>query len=85
MSSTRLIRKVSQFRVQSFYVIPTAHTYIRVCVCVCVCVCVYVCVCATHETNAFHIIFNGYCAHHSPSYRCSIYQLYRLRQCENYL
>ena len=75
MSSTRLIRKVSQFRVQSFYVIPTAHTYMSVCVCACararVCVCVCVCagkhMRATHETSTFYIIFKGYSYRHETA------------------
>ena len=53
LSSTRLIRKVSQFRRHSFYVVPTAH--VCVCVWVCVCVCVCMCVCNT---------WNKYVPHH---------------------
>ena len=34
VSSVRLIRKVSQFRVQSYYVVASAHTYLCVCVCI---------------------------------------------------
>ena len=88
VSSTRLVRKMPQFIVSSFYVVPTAHT--------CVCLCRWahvrntwnkydphhiqrVVVQTWHSLAHYYVMGNGVPQPQLLSY-FSIHQLYRLRQ-----